>query len=395
MNTKPIRLIGLSLLALIVILGCNLSTPSVTAPTQVIDINIYYTQAAETLSAQFTAQALLATATLPPELIPTQAPPATETPAPTATITPTPTQVPPTPTPTLVPTSTPLPRPCNAAGFEKDVTVPDNTKFTAGASFTKTWRLKNNGTCTWTTGYALVFVKGDSMGGVKASLLPETVLPGETTDISIDLTAPSDSGTYKGNWMLQDTSGNRFGVGASAASSIWVQIKVVELKSGTLLDLVASYCSATWESSAGDLPCPGNETDKDGFVIRLDEPHHEGRPEDEPALWTYPEMVKDGWIMGVFPAVKIKSGDHFLADVGCLYGYLKCNVEFQLNYRVSGGSTKSLGKWKEEYDGEITRVDVDLSSLDGKSVELILMVLTNGPATDDAAFWLVPHIDRP
>jgi hypothetical protein len=275
------------------------------------------------------------------------------------------------------------------------VSVPDDTKFTAGASFTKTWRLRNNGTCTWTTGYALVFVKGDSMSGVKVDLLPESVAPGETVDISIDLVAPSEKGTYKGFYMLQDTSGHRFGVGASASSSIWVQIRVTELKSGTLLDLVASYCSATWESSAGDLPCPGNETDKDGFVIRLDEPHHEGRPEDEPALWTYPEMVKDGWIMGTFPEVKIKDGDHFLADVGCLYGYLKCNVEFQLNYRISGGSTKNLFTVKEEYDGEITRVDVDLSSLAGKSVHLILWVGTNGSASDDAAFWLVPHIERP
>jgi hypothetical protein len=395
MKPVPVRLIGLALLAALIVLACNLSTPSVSAPTQVIDINIYYTQAAQTLSAQFTQQALEATATLPPLPSPTETPAPTETPVPTPTVTPTPSPVPPSPTPTLVPTSTPLPRPCNAAGFEKDVTVPDDTKFTAGSAFTKTWRLRNTGSCPWTTGYSLVFLKGDRMSGEKVNLLPKTVAPGETVDISIDLTAPSEKGTYKGNWILQDTSGNQFGVGASASGSIWVQIRVVELKSGTLLDLVASYCSASWESSAGDLPCPGHETDKEGFVIRLDEPHHEGRPEDEPALWTYPEMVKDGWIMGTFPAVKIKDGDHFLADVGCLYGYLKCNVEFQLKYKVSGGSTKTLYSVKEEYDGEITRLDVDLSDLAGKEVQIILYVDTNGSPADDAAFWLVPHIERP
>ncbi|PIU90073.1 MAG: hypothetical protein COS63_04110, partial [Anaerolineae bacterium CG06_land_8_20_14_3_00_57_67] len=49
---------------------------------------------------------------------------------------------------------------CDWAQFVADITVPDGASFAPGAAFTKTWRLKNIGTCTWTTSYALVFVSG-------------------------------------------------------------------------------------------------------------------------------------------------------------------------------------------------------------------------------------------
>ena len=54
--------------------------------------------------------------------------------------------------------------PCDWAQFIADVTVPDGTTYTPGATFQKTWRLKNIGYCTWTTSYALVFDSGQQMG---------------------------------------------------------------------------------------------------------------------------------------------------------------------------------------------------------------------------------------
>jgi hypothetical protein len=129
-------------------------------------------------------------------------------------------------------------------------------------------------------------------------------------------------------------------------------------------------------------------------VIRLNEPNQENRKENEPALWTNPEMKNDGWITGTYPEIKIKKGDHFLADIGCLADSEKCDVIFRLNYRIGDGPVKTLGEWHEVYDGQITRVDVDLSDLDGKSVKFILTVLANGSYKDDAAFWLMPQIRR-
>src|SRR5262245_14395652 len=85
---------------------------------------------------------------------------------------PTSTSVPATATP-IPATNTPLPTAttvsyCDWVTFVKDITIPDGTKFLAGETFTKTWRLQNRGTCTWTSDYMLVFTSGDSMGSTTA-----------------------------------------------------------------------------------------------------------------------------------------------------------------------------------------------------------------------------------
>src|SRR5512145_1793119 len=58
------------------------------------------------------------------------------------------------------------------AQFIADVTVPDGTRFDPGATFKKTWRLKNIGTCTWTTSYSLVFDSGEKMGAASSITFP-------------------------------------------------------------------------------------------------------------------------------------------------------------------------------------------------------------------------------
>jgi hypothetical protein len=52
---------------------------------------------------------------------------------------------------------------CDRAQFVSDVTAPDGSSFAPGATFTKTWRLMNIGTCTWNTAYSLTWVGGDSL----------------------------------------------------------------------------------------------------------------------------------------------------------------------------------------------------------------------------------------
>lgn len=117
-------------------------------------------------------------------------------------------------------TATPV---CNRASFVADVTIQDNTAITVGKSFTKTWRLKNVGSCTWTSGYQLVFDSGDQMSGPSSQQLTNgTVAPGQTIDVSVNLIAPASPGTYKGNWRLKDSNGVLF---ALSTGPFWVQIK--------------------------------------------------------------------------------------------------------------------------------------------------------------------------
>jgi len=131
------------------------------------------------------------------------------------------------PTPTQEPSETPLP--CNAAEFVTDVSIPDGKKFNPGTAFTKTWRLKNVGSCAWTSGYDLVFSGGDAMSGPSAQqLTTDPIEPGETADISVDLTAPASAGVYRGNWELRDPSGTVFGIENSSSGVFWVEIEVTE-----------------------------------------------------------------------------------------------------------------------------------------------------------------------
>jgi len=133
----------------------------------------------------------------------------------------------PTPSPTAVPTDTPVPDVAGPGGctlngaYVTDVTVPDDTKLVPGAAFAKVWRVRNSGTCPWEAGTRLVFVSGEAMSGPAAADVP-AVAPGETTDVGVDLKAPAEPGTYRGNWQLQAPDGTRFG------SVIYVRIVVPE-----------------------------------------------------------------------------------------------------------------------------------------------------------------------
>jgi hypothetical protein len=117
---------------------------------------------------------------------------------------------------------------CDVAGFVDDVTIPDGTEIEANSTFTKTWRLSNDGTCTWTSDYDVVFLSGDSMSDEDSfPITSGTVSPGETIDISVELVAPEDTGNYIGYWILRNASGSTFGIG-TGQYSFYVEINVVE-----------------------------------------------------------------------------------------------------------------------------------------------------------------------
>jgi hypothetical protein len=140
-------------------------------------------------------------------------PTATETPSPTMEIV----------SVTGTPTSTTTP--CNMASFVQDVTIPDGKQITVNEAFTKTWKLKNVGSCTWTSSYTLVFDSGEQMGGPASQPMANAnVAPGQTIDISVNLVAPNTQGTYRGNWKLKEPGGTLFGL---STGPFWVEIQAV------------------------------------------------------------------------------------------------------------------------------------------------------------------------
>jgi len=92
-------------------------------------------------------------------------------------------------------------------------TIPDGTIFKPGVQFTKTWEIKNTSSCSWSTGYKIVYWDGDVLGGAYVYNLPQAVGPGQTVPISLVLTAPKADGTYTSEWMLQTPDSVEFGVG--------------------------------------------------------------------------------------------------------------------------------------------------------------------------------------
>jgi uncharacterized protein YkwD len=147
--------------------------------------------------------------------------PATEIP-PTAVVTPTAAPATPAVTPTAT-TSATSSECTDAAIFVADVTIPDYSHMDPRETFTKTWRIKNTGTCAWTSGYTAAYSSGDHLG-VKDSVPLSDTAPGATLDISVDMAAPVTDGTYKVFYQLENTAGKAMTV--DNGNTIWAIITV-------------------------------------------------------------------------------------------------------------------------------------------------------------------------
>lgn len=342
---------------------------------------------------------------------------------------PTVTGTPPTATPSKTPapvTQTVPPSSCDKAQFIADVNFPDGAVVQPGAQFTKTWRLKNVGSCAWTTSYQLVFFSGEKMGAASSANFTKNVAVGETVDISMNMVAPASPGAYRGYWMFKNASGALFGIGAQANKPWWVEIKVTggptvtpgapsatatqggpttapsatpTPLAGTAYDFAANACAASWFSGAqtGALPCPGTEGDARGFVLKVSAPKLEnGTTDPRPGLLTFPQNKQDGYIQGIYPAFTVQSGDRFQSTINCEFGATNCYVVFRLDYQTGSDPIKTFwGPFLERYEGGVYNVDVDLTPLAGRDVKFILSALAVGSPTGDRALWVGPRIFRP
>ena len=368
-------------LMLLILSACNM--PRNSTPTE-SGSSLIYTAAAETVNAQLTL------ANRPPG-----------TPFSAATFTPP--GLPPSSTPlpsgTPVPSATPLP--CDLVKFVKDVNFPDNTKVNAGESFVKTWRLQNDGSCTWTTSYALVFSGGDQMGAPAAVPLTGNVSPGGTIDLSVTLKAPTDGGTFRSEFKLRNASNVIFGVG-NDNKPFWVQIKVPVL-AGLLFDFLTQADAAAWTSGVGSeagsaLTFDGASDDANGAAKILDGIKLETGATSGKILLMFPKHDNSGFVTGLFPVYKVQSGDHLKARLGFMIpSGDSCGsgeVVFQVYYKEGDGDLKLLDEWSKRCNRSLLPIDLDLSSLKGKEVRLAFTVRADGSFTDDWAIWNSPRIEH-
>ena len=371
---KAARFISILTLFALIVSACNL--PS-NAPTPTQESNVVLTAAALTVQAQLTQPIPFSTPTLP-------VPAATNTPLGSFTQAPTATRQP-------AASATAM---CDLAQFVRDVSIPDGSQIAPGAAFTKTWRLRNAGVCTW-NGYSLVFDSGDQMGGTAQTI--GSVAPGQEADVSVNFTAPTTPGTYRSYWRIRNASGVLMPVlGGTQGRSFFVDIRVVAASSG--FDLHTRATNANWRSGAATLTFGGPETDANGFAMYREGQKLEDGTAPAKVLETHPQWITDGVITGTYPSYTVVSGERFRAKIGfralsdgtCGTG----NAKFQLNY-IEAGVTKPLGEWSESCDGTLKDIDVDLSSLAGKTVQFVLAVLANGSPGQDWAVWVSPQVRLP
>ncbi|MCW5877653.1 MAG: hypothetical protein KIS80_02145 [Anaerolineales bacterium] len=129
--------------------------------------------------------------------------------------------------PSASPTTNPTAGSCYGARYVYDESYPDGTRVNAGQAMQKTWRLQNVGTCNWVAGeYELVFIGGTRMNGQNPLTITFGVLSGNYANFSINLVAPAEPGTYRGEWMLRSKGGDTFGVGPDFNLPIWIEIIV-------------------------------------------------------------------------------------------------------------------------------------------------------------------------
>jgi len=189
---------------------------------------------------------LIASACAPQAPVETVTPTLTETQAATATEAPTATETPPVQASVTPIPPTNSPNCTNSASFVADVTVPDNSNISPGQNFTKTWRVKNTGSCIWGPDYVLTHYSEEQMGPPSSVPLSVT-FPDQTVDISVDLTASTAKGSHKGYFVIKNPAGLIMKIDKD--SRLWVVINVASE--------VAAAAGASATTGSGSTPVTG------------------------------------------------------------------------------------------------------------------------------------------
>lgn len=266
---KSIIAVTVLVLMSILLSACNLSSAN---PTQISpdQINTIAAQTVEALTTQMAPPPATATNTPEP---PTATPDVTATPTlpiPTLNLTPVVQN-------TLIPIATlPGGANCNSVFFLSDVTIPDGTTIKEGATFTKTWKIQNNGTCTWTTLYKAVPFSNDPtsppISGDDFYSIKSNVAPGGIVEVSVQMIAPKDSGTYTQVWKMQDDQGNYFGIGGPNGAGWYVNINVN--KTGAASTAMKYQTAVTSASCSGGTITANGTISLSGTVTGSNKPNY-------------------------------------------------------------------------------------------------------------------------
>lgn len=112
-----------------------------------------------------------------------------------------------------------------------------------------------------------------------------------------------------------------------------------------------------------------------------------------PTLVEKPDAGEKGYIRADYPAINVVGRSYFKTETGCLASAVNCDVTFQLQYRINNGKYQTITDWIEKFDGKLTKIEVDVSNLAGKSVQFSLVILNNYDFNENWVFWLDPRLE--
>jgi hypothetical protein len=230
--TSPTRITQFMILGLMILVtACS---PLVVQPAQ--DTNAIYTAAAQTIQAQTPTQpAATPTSVLMTDILTTVAQP--------------------------IATSILAITECqDSAKYISDDGM-DSTMYTPNTAFTKTWRLKNTGTCTWDSSYIVSYISGTTMSqqpGYRIVQQGQTIAPDQTVDISVGMISPVDNGNYQSYWGLKKENAQLMPIqGGANGNSFYLKIRV---NNGTVAgNITAASIDIQLEQGSGTM-CTANST---------------------------------------------------------------------------------------------------------------------------------------
>ena len=205
----------------------------------------------------------------------------------------------------IIPPPTPLPTPgycTDVMDFVKYLNydhedLTNIPKFDPGESFQKGIRIRNSGSCTWTSAYFIRYAHGNHPAaqtqGQPTSSIGE-VKPGESSDIYINLIAPEIAGTFIGYWQMVNDINKPFGQTISIAA----QVLTTEPGEPTATVIPTSSATPTLEPRPTTTITPiSTETELPPEPTATEVPP-ESTPTEEPDS----ELLNSSWILAEYLA---------------------------------------------------------------------------------------------
>jgi hypothetical protein len=202
-------------------------------------------------------------------------------------------------------------------------------------------------------------------------------------------TMPSSAGTYTIKLTVTDGKGGE-------DDKSW-DIEVVSL----VYDFMEGAPGAVWRTGSGSIPFGGSTSDNRGFAVFQTNVTLEDGTIYPRVLETHPQWVNNGWIEGRFPnstdVIQIPAGAKFKAKVGFMDGLSATDgVYFRMRF-YDGATWYHFPSYSGIHcidEGALNDLNIDLSSIAGKSGSLFLQVDAGDTSAQDWAVWVAPVITK-